>query len=240
LILLLFLFSMAWRAPNPPLPEFGIELNFGDSPVGSGDVQPETTTAAEQQQEDDPVDTEAEQVESQPEVVPSTQESPVTEPTEEKPKETEQPKPEEEKEEPKAAQPTETTGNQPQSQGDDKSKTGDKGDPKGTPDPNAEYTGKPGGGAGGDGMSLSMSGWAWADEPKIPELPDNQDGRIEFEIECDKDGEIVAIRTLHRGLSPQSEQILRALIQRNSLERTGGGQTPERSKGRVVFVLKTK
>ena len=41
LFLLLF-FMVAWRAPNPPLPEFGIELNFGLDDQGSGDVQPET------------------------------------------------------------------------------------------------------------------------------------------------------------------------------------------------------
>lgn len=41
-ILLLLLFMVAWRAPNPPLPEFGIELNFGMDAQGSGDVQPQT------------------------------------------------------------------------------------------------------------------------------------------------------------------------------------------------------
>jgi protein TonB len=30
-VILLFIFLVAWRAPNPPLPEFGIELNFGTS-----------------------------------------------------------------------------------------------------------------------------------------------------------------------------------------------------------------
>ncbi len=43
-ILLLFFFLMAWRAPDPPLPEYGIELNFGTDNVGSGNVQ--TTSRA--------------------------------------------------------------------------------------------------------------------------------------------------------------------------------------------------
>jgi outer membrane biosynthesis protein TonB len=38
-ILLLFFFLMAWRAPDPPLPEYGIELNFGTDAAGSGNVQ---------------------------------------------------------------------------------------------------------------------------------------------------------------------------------------------------------
>ncbi len=44
-VLLLFIFLVAWRAPNPPLPEFGIELNFGTSNQGTGDIQPETAPA---------------------------------------------------------------------------------------------------------------------------------------------------------------------------------------------------
>lgn len=46
-VLLLLLFMVAWRAPNPPLPEFGIELNFGMDTRGSGDVQPQTPVASE-------------------------------------------------------------------------------------------------------------------------------------------------------------------------------------------------
>lgn len=42
LVVLLLLFIVAWRAPNPPLPEFGIELNFGMDTRGSGDIQPQT------------------------------------------------------------------------------------------------------------------------------------------------------------------------------------------------------
>ena len=68
IILLLLLFLVAWRAPNPPLPEFGIELNFGTDTQGSGAVQPETPVGAEQ----------AEPVEQEEEV----EEIPLTEPEE--------------------------------------------------------------------------------------------------------------------------------------------------------------
>ena len=40
LFLVLFLF-VAWRPPDPPLPEYGVELNFGLDAQGYGDVQPE-------------------------------------------------------------------------------------------------------------------------------------------------------------------------------------------------------
>lgn len=41
-LLLAFLFILAWKEPDPPLPEYGVELNFGLDNVGSGQVQPET------------------------------------------------------------------------------------------------------------------------------------------------------------------------------------------------------
>ncbi len=40
-LLILFFFVLAWREPNPPLPEYGIELNFG-MVSGFGDEQPTT------------------------------------------------------------------------------------------------------------------------------------------------------------------------------------------------------
>lgn len=61
-VVLLLLFMVAWRAPNPPLPEFGIELNFGTDDVGIGDIQPETPVGSEEIQ--------PEEAEEQPEDIP--------------------------------------------------------------------------------------------------------------------------------------------------------------------------
>ena len=60
-VVLLLLFMVAWRAPNPPLPEFGIELNFGMDNTGGGDIQPETPVGTR---------TEPEEVAEQPEDPP--------------------------------------------------------------------------------------------------------------------------------------------------------------------------
>jgi len=46
LILFLFFLIMAWREPDPPVPEYGIELNFGLDDVGAGNIQPEEPAAA--------------------------------------------------------------------------------------------------------------------------------------------------------------------------------------------------
>lgn len=53
LLILLFIFVVAWRAPDPPLPEYGIELNFGLDNEGSGAIQPDAPSGSEQPSEDD-------------------------------------------------------------------------------------------------------------------------------------------------------------------------------------------
>jgi len=54
------------------------------------------------------------------------------------------------------------------------------------------------------------------------------------------DGQIIGIKTLQRGLSPKAEQLLKEEILRHSLQRTAGGAVPDKSKGKVVFILKTR
>lgn len=229
----------------------GTETNTPDPQPEEAQETPQEQSPAEVQPEkaDEPI---VSKLESPVVVKKEEKKEPAKEPVKEQKTETKtkvEPKEEVKKVEPKEAvkteyKPTETKpadkkGDGGTSHGDDPGKVGDKGNPEGKLDANALY-GKQGGGANGDGFGLSMAGWAWADNPKIPELPDNQDGRIEFEIECDEDGEIVGITTLHRGLSARAEQLLKDEIRRNSLMKTSAGQAPARSKGRVVFILKTK
>ncbi|MBL3655706.1 hypothetical protein [Fulvivirga sediminis] len=79
-VLLICLFILAWKAPDPPLPEYGIMVNFGTSEVGSGDVQPTQ-----------PVSTSEEIEESAPEPTPETAEEVVEEVSESEPVETIEP-----------------------------------------------------------------------------------------------------------------------------------------------------
>ena len=67
LLLTAFIFMVAWREPNPPLPEIGIEVNFGVDDVGSGDVQPtEPANTSESEEESDPAPAQEEITEEQP------------------------------------------------------------------------------------------------------------------------------------------------------------------------------
>src|SRR5215475_13233524 len=40
-LFLTFFFLISWRAPYPPAPEYGVELNFGLDDQGGGDIQPQ-------------------------------------------------------------------------------------------------------------------------------------------------------------------------------------------------------
>lgn len=76
LLAALFFFILAWREPDPPIPEYGIELNFGLDDVGSGSVQnpqrqeiePEQTESTEQEAEEttEQVEESQEEEESEP------------------------------------------------------------------------------------------------------------------------------------------------------------------------------
>ena len=260
-LLLAFMLMMAWRAPNPPLPEYGIELNFGLDEQGGGEIQPETAPGEQQaedetQQEDTSEPVQEEVVEEKPvEQVVSKVESPVVvkeevketkkEVVKEKPVETkvkDTPK-EEVKKEVKVAEEKGTDtkkGENTTSQGDDKGKVGDKGNPEGDK-LKTLYSGQPGGGGGSNGFGLDMGGWEWASKPKIPDdLPQNDYGRYEFEITCDENGDITKIETKRRGLDPRTEKLLIDEIRKNSLQRKSGDKAPPSSKGTVVFVITEK
>ena len=53
LMLILFFLVMAWREPDPPIPEYGIELNFGLQEVGAGEIQPDMPSSAVPEVEED-------------------------------------------------------------------------------------------------------------------------------------------------------------------------------------------
>lgn len=45
---ILFIFILAWREPDPPIPEYGIELNFGNFETGAGEEQTELPAAQQE------------------------------------------------------------------------------------------------------------------------------------------------------------------------------------------------
>jgi outer membrane biosynthesis protein TonB len=265
-ILVLFMFLISWKAPNPPLSALGgIELNFGLDDVGSEEIQPtepvgsETPNEAVVTDENKPIEQQQESIDpNKPtETLTSSTDDNNVEVKETKPKKDEivpaktevkviDKKPNEliPASEKTNATAVSTKKGKAGNQGDDLNKVGDKGSAQGTLDAKALYgnpgTGGQGGAGAGKGFALKMSGWDWDEQPKAPKLNDNENGRVVFEIEVDEDGEITSIKTLERSLSPEAEKICKQEVLKRSLVKTYQGTAPERSKGTVAFVLRTQ
>lgn len=250
LLFIAFLFILAWRAPDPPLPEYGIELNFGLSDVGTGEVQPEqNATPSESQEEAAPEEVPEETVEEpMEEVTPveeatiepveeveettaNTQESPAVIPEEKKEveKPLEEKKVEEKKEETK---PVETkkpenpnTGAKGTEGESNKPQNANQGD-------NVDKVGDKGneqgtldsralyGNPGGGGGS-SLEMAGWTwDFIPKPNDTSNESGRIVFEIKIDDMGQIISVRTLERSVSPAVEKVYRAEVEKLTFSKT--------------------
>lgn len=247
-LLLLFLFLLAWQPPDPPTPSYGIELNFGLDAAGSGDIQSESPAnnqeEAQQEEETPPPPQETEPVESEePVPTPSEVESPhFAEPKEVK-KPVEQPKTEPKKE--TTPQPNTQTSDSKKSStvaannnGDQANKVGDQGDEKGSLEAKALY-GNAGKGEG-SGSSLDMAGWVW-DAPPRPKDESNEEGKIVFQIEVDDQGEIIAVKTIEKTVSPAVERIYRQEVERLTFSKTkdNSGAAP-RSIGRITFIIRSR
>lgn len=277
-LFLIMLFTVAWKAPYPPIPGgSGVSLILGTDDFGSGDTdEPVGTQEPEKQKEETPKQEEPKEEIKQPvqaeeedkDVVTSTEESPVTVKEEPKKKEekkevkpVEPKKDEPKKEETKKEEPpqpktvynpnksTSTTDNKTGtagSKGDDEVKTGDKGDPRGTPT-GAVYKGNPGaggdgkGGSGG-GVSLNMSGWEWVEKPEAPKTSeeDQYSGQVTFKFEVDDLGQVGKIEKESGNLSFALEQKCREALKKTSFYKTSSGEAPPRTTGTITFRLKVQ
>jgi hypothetical protein len=165
-------------------------------------------------------------------VAKNVEEKPVEKPPVEKPKVVD-----------KAAVYQPKTSGQNTTSGDGKGRQGttggegddDKGVAGGTPGANV-YTGTPGGGNGG---TLDLKGWAWAEQPN-PKLPPNESGIVRFQITVNEDGEITKLVPLERGVSLEAVQIIRQAIERAALRRTSGERAPAESSGVVTFIVRSQ
>jgi periplasmic protein TonB len=254
MVLLIFFLINAWKAPNPPHPEYGIELNIGLEQEGFGEEQPITPPVSPQEQdsEEQPEETSVEQEQTEQEAAPAVEETipdskeidspveakPEVKPTpvepkpkiEEKPKSAEtKPKVEEKKVDTKAMYPGAA------GQGNKQEQTGDAGNPQGTPDAKA-LMGTPGGGGGGP--TLEMSGWRWVSEPKVPDRS-SENGRIVFEITIDDQGEIIMIKTIESGVSPSVLQVYRSEVEKLLFKPSVEGSTPKPTTGKITFIIRS-
>ncbi len=259
-----FLLMIAWRAPNPPLPEYGIELNFGLDSQGFGEVQPQSppneaqTTDEEQAVEENKEQVEETVKEAAPKEETETAEQPVSKiespvaaeevKKEVKPKPRVEEKPQEKKPVEQVKKEEKLLATYPSdgkkenaaavaNHGDNPNTVGDKGSKEGSLDAKALY-GKQGGGGGGP--ALDLAGWDWDEIPR-PAIPQNESsGKIEFEIKVDANGEIIGYRVLERSLSIDAETACRDAISKLTFSKRPGAQVPAVSVGKITFVVRTR
>jgi outer membrane biosynthesis protein TonB len=128
-------------------------------------------------------------------------------------------------------------------EGDDKGKTGDKGDPRGVKE-GTVYEGNPGQGGPGPGgiggFGLAMSGWAWDETPNKPKVDDNESGFVVFEVKVDENGDIKSCIPKEYTLSIETVNRCKAKIMERSFVRTAGTTAPPQTIGIVRFELKVR
>ena len=243
-IVILFFFILAWQAPDPPLPEYGIELNFGLEESGTGTQQPTVDptppTIEEQGEPEQQVIEEQEQIpEDQPEPEP-VEESAVEElpdsqqedsPVETLPVEEQTPvDPVEEKVEEEVKQISEPEIEEPTEEAKAEEKIidaqalypgsasqGSKEDAAGDAgDPEGTVDSRAlYGKSGGGGGGPSLDLAGWRwDYEPKPDDRSNENGRIVFELKVDDNGEVVGVRTLEKTVSPSVEQLYRREVEK--------------------------
>jgi protein TonB len=265
-VFLLLLFMVAWRPPNPPHPEIGIEVNWGTDEQGSNAVNVDKEVGSEGTATEEPKQPEPKVEQTEPEQpkvteAPPQEEQPVSkiespvvvkEKKEEVKKQPDKPieKVEPKKEEPikkvdeaavfKGSQTSDSKSTEPkQGVAGNEGNDVDKKGNKGQPDGNVD-TGaiyKGTPGGGNNGFGLSMSGWGWSSQPQPKKLTSTLSGKVKFEIKVDADGNITGIRTLERTLNYEDEKMLKEAVMKSQLEKNSAGAAPEESTGIVEFTL---
>ena len=250
LLLVLFFFLVAWRRPDPPLPEYGIELDFGLDNTGSGQTpEPEPTPVVEEITEEE-AETEVEEV-TETEVTEPEPEEPIEE-VETETQVEESPDVVEEVEEsveeviaepepepvPVPKEESLYPGNAAKSsnEGDDTNEVGDKGKEEGKIDERAIYGAR----GSAEGASLQMAGWNWDNIPR-PNDTSNENGRIVFEVTIDDQGEIIGVKTIEKTVSPTVERQYRLAVEQLTFSTTSDNVRPApTSTGRITFIIRAK
>ena len=90
------------------------------------------------------------------------------------------------------------------------------------------------------GSSLNMSGWIWDFKPE-PDDNSSENGKIVFQITVDGDGEIIGIQTIEKTVSPVVEKVYRNAVMELTFSKTSVNQSvANNSKGVITFIIQSK
>lgn len=260
LLLLLFLF-IVFKTPLPPFPDAGspgIEVNFGTSEDGMGDVQPREESSLKNSQAPELTEemkTKIEKLEAPQEdavVTQETEDAPevlkekpkpeaVTKPVETPVKEVEAPKPVVNASAIYKGK-SKTQGGSAGSEGET-GKPGDQGSPDGSMD--SKYHGPGGGngnspgeyGPGGDGGGISYSlGGRKSQKIPLPEYTQQVEGRVVVEISVDKMGNVISAKPGVKGSTTTNSYLLEKAKQAALRAKFNAKpDAPDEQRGTIVY-----
>jgi protein TonB len=268
LLLLLCFFLLAWQAPDPPLPEYGVELNFGLDAAGSDEIQTISPAAESEQNEEQPAPgeeapkstpvQEVQEIQETPEPTPVVDNTPSVKTTEAEAPVYEAPAPVKPapKPSPKAEYPA-VKDNKPVNSTEEgakgkegiskeaqANKNGDQpgkvGD-QGSPEGKVDAKalyGTPGGGGGGS--SLEMTGWMWDYKPVVKDNS-SENGRIVFKVTIDDQGEVMGVDILESSVSPAVAKVYENEVRDLTFSKTKDNTIPApTSTGKITFIIRSR
>lgn len=245
-----FFMILAWTEPDPPIPEYGIEMSLGNA------FEPTPDPEESENESDQPQNEAVEQLEEQP-----TSESSSSETSSEEVEEQDQLEEavSNELESPdnveSSSETTETTDaassdvNTNTDQSDIDSEKNEK-----TNDAQVEEVEQPkvddraifkksdtkSGNPGAKGPSLDFSGWMWEFEPE-PNDQSQENGKIVFQVTVDEDGILINVKTLEKTISPALEQVYKDAVRELTFRRTAENRsTAAQSTGKITFIIQTR
>lgn len=90
------------------------------------------------------------------------------------------------------------------------------------------------------GASLELVGWTWDTIPQ-PDDTTSETGKLVFEITIDDLGEVIAVKTLEKTLSPLVEQLYKDAVATLTFSKTAKNMAyAPTSVGKVTFIIQTK
>ncbi len=253
-LLVLFYFIVAWKAPFPPILEYGIELGFetpGASSTEEVEQQDETSSTSGEVEPAEPVEEALPEDHGESEDVTDNATSEETVAQEESEPETsseateviEEMEPDVTQEEAvvkptDSDEPIEETPVEGEKQDGSESDNIPTEEPQ-TIDDRAIFPGAGSSDSASESASLSLAGWIWDFKP-TPDDDSQEVGKIVYKIVVDEDGYLVQIETQLSTVSPSVERAYRQSVEKLTFSKTSDYRPASLSTGTITFIIKSR
>ena len=238
LLLLILYFVIAWKAPFPPIEEYGIQIGVQAVSQEVTSRTTESTKVASEQTERIPEESELQTESNEIEPIEPSESPNINE------KQGDLPLNQEEKTEDVVAEEAQPTAASNESDGLEQETIKDEVEDTAS-DVQSEVTREVDERAlyntsnGSEGASLTMAGWGW-DSPPKPNDSSDESGKIIYQVTIDRDGYILKINLMQSTVSPSVEAVYRRSVEQLTFSKTSGYKSAPTSSGTITFIIKTR